>query len=136
MAEKQPKKKLVIRKKQETIREKADKSAKKLARTPRTRKLKTTVSKPVGKVGRALGKEFHPIKTSDSKVGRILGKRQSLAPSYFVQAFRELKQVTWPSKKTVFRLTFAVLLFSTVLAAVIKGMDYGFDKLFKDVIIK
>jgi preprotein translocase SecE subunit len=135
--EKKPKsKKIVIKKKRETVRERADKSTTKAAKAPRTRKMKTAAMKPVGRIGRGLKKEVHVFKTGDSKTGKFLGKRTSLTPMYFIEATRELKKVTWPTPKTAAKLTGAVFIFSVALATLVKGIDLAFDKLFKDVILK
>lgn len=129
-------KKLVVRKKRETVRERADKSTKNASKTPRTRKLKSAAMRPVGSVRSVLSKEYAPIKTSSSKVGKFLGKRSRITPMYFIEAFAELRQVTWPTKRTAAKLTLAVFLFSVGLASLVKALDYGFDWLFKDVILK
>jgi preprotein translocase SecE subunit len=129
-------KKIVVKKKRETVRERADKSTTKAGKAPRTRKLQTAAMKPVNKVGSVLKKEYTPFKTSNSKAGKFLGRRTSLTPMYFVEAFEELKKVTWPTRKTAAKLTLAVFLFSVTLATLIRAIDYGFDKLFKDVILK
>ena len=135
--EKKPKtKKIVVKKKRETVRERADKSTTKASKAPRTRKLQTIAMKPVNKVGTVLKKEYTPFKTSDSKTGKFLGRRTSLTPMYFVESFRELKKVTWPTRKTAAKLTMAVFLFSVSLATLVRAIDYGFDRLFKDVILK
>lgn len=129
-------KKIVVKKRRETVRERADKSAKKAGSTPRIRKFASAGAKPVSKVGHALRKEYTPFKTGNSKVGRALGRKSRLTPMYFILAFRELRQVTWPSRKTALKLTLAVFLFSAGLMFLILGIDRGFDKLFKDVILK
>lgn len=134
--DKSKKRKLVVARKRETVRERANKSSKKDSRTPRTRKLKASVMRPVNKAGSLLTKEFTPLKTGESKVGRVLGKKRSFAPSYFVLSFKELLKVTWPTKKTAAKLTFAVIIFSVFMATAVKLLDLGFDKLFKDVILK
>lgn len=59
-----------------------------------------------------------------------------IVPSYFKNSWKELKQVTWPSTRDTFRLTFVVLLFSLVFGGLIAGVDYGLDKLFKAIILK
>jgi len=129
-------KKLVVKKRRETVRERADKSTKKADKTPRIRKITASASKTGDKLSSALTKHYEPIKTGDSKVGTFLGKTRRTTPSYFVESFRELKQVTWPSRKTVAKLTIAVFLFSFFMATMVKLLDYGFDKLFKNVILK
>lgn len=129
-------KKLVVKRKRETVRERAEKTTKKASRQPRTRKIASSAVKPVQKVGKALNKEFHPIKQGDSGARKVLTKKAPLMPRYFVNSFRELKLVTWPSRKTAAKLTLAVILFSIFTAALVRAMDYGYDKLFKDVILK
>jgi preprotein translocase SecE subunit len=125
-----------IGKKRETIRERADKSAARSARAPRTRKFASAVGRPVGKVRSALKKEYTPLKTGDSKVGKFLGRRSRFTPMYFIDSVREMRKVSWPSRRQVASLTLAVFMFSFFLSAIIKAMDYGFDKLFKNVILK
>lgn len=134
--DKSKKRKLVIKRKRETVRERADKSSKKNDKTLRTRKFATSAIKPVTKAGKLLRREYTPIKTGNSKIGKRLGKRGSLAPSYFVLSYRELGKVTWPNRKTAAKLTLAVALFSVFLAVMIMFLDLGFDRLFKDVILK
>ena len=129
-------KKLVVKKKRETVRERADKSTKKAGKTPRIRKFATSAGKTSGKVRSALRKQYTPIKTGESKVGSYLGQSRRVTPMYFVDSFRELRKVTWPSRKTVAKLTLAVFLFSFFMATMVKLLDYGFDKLFKNVILK
>jgi len=65
---------------------------------------------------------------------RILG--YILAPPYFRNAWRELKQVTWPTGKQSRQLTFAVIVFSLVFGIIVATTDYGLDKLFRKVILK
>jgi preprotein translocase SecE subunit len=57
-------------------------------------------------------------------------------PPYFRHSFRELKLVTWPDFRQSWRLTFAVLAFAAVFGAAIAGLDFGLDKLFKEVLLK
>jgi preprotein translocase SecE subunit len=63
-------------------------------------------------------------------IGRILGL------GYIRGSIRELKQVTWPTRHEGFRLTSAVISFSVVFALVLAGVDYGLDKLFKQLLLK
>ena len=134
--DKSKKKKLVVVRKRETVRERADKGTRKSDRIPRTKRIASTAIKPVTKARKLLRKEFTPIKTGNSKIGKALGKKRSITPSYFVLSYRELRKVTWPSRKTAAKLTLAVALFSVFLATMVKLLDLGFDKLFKDVILK
>lgn len=63
-------------------------------------------------------------------IGRILGFR------FVRDSWRELKQVTWPSWRESRRLTAAVILFSIVFGALIALVDFGLDKLFKQLFVK
>lgn len=54
---------------------------------------------------------------------------------YFEGAWRELKQVRWPDRKASWSLTLAVILFSLFFSAVILGLDYVFNELFRKVIL-
>jgi preprotein translocase SecE subunit len=57
-------------------------------------------------------------------------------PPYFRNSFKELKLVTWPGKRQSIRLTYAVLGFSIVFGLAIAIVDYGLDKLSKQVLLK
>ena len=63
-------------------------------------------------------------------IGRILGL------SYLHGSWQELRQVTWPTKREGRRLTTAVIIFSVIFGALIAVVDYGLDKLFKQVLLK
>jgi preprotein translocase subunit SecE len=63
-------------------------------------------------------------------VGRILGL------SYLRSSWQELRQVTWPTRREGFRLTSAVIIFSVIFGALIAIVDYGLDKLFRQVLLK
>lgn len=63
-------------------------------------------------------------------IGRLLGF------SFIRSSWKELKQVTWPSAREGRRLTTAVIIFSVVFGALIAIVDYGLDKLFKQLLVK
>ncbi len=54
---------------------------------------------------------------------------------YFTGAWRELRQVRWPDRPATWGLTFAVILFSLFFAVMILGLDYGFNELFRKVLL-
>jgi preprotein translocase SecE subunit len=68
------------------------------------------------------------------RVVRIVGR--IVLPRYFRRSFRELRQVTWPNRRQSWKLTYAVIIFSLIFGALVAGVDYGLDKLFKELIIK
>ncbi len=69
----------------------------------------------------------------DSRIKRI-GRR--IVPKYFRESWRELKEVTWPDRRQTVKLTFAVIAFATVFGIAIAIVDYGLDKLFREVLLK
>ena len=130
-AEKRPKRRL---RNVETMREralKAQEEASKPVRPSRLRSTAGTVTKPVRGVGKVF--RYQPFKFI-GKVLRFLGR--ILLPRYFRNSWRELRLVTWPTRTQTRQLTFAVLLFAVVFGAVVALVDYGLDKLFKQVLLK
>lgn len=76
-------------------------------------------------------------------VGRLLNKVKIfriigfiLWPPYFRNSWRELRQVTWPNGKQSRQLTLAVILFATIFGLLIALLDFGLDKIFKQVLLK
>jgi preprotein translocase SecE subunit len=63
-------------------------------------------------------------------IGRMLGF------GYLRSSWQELKQVTWPTHREGRRLTTAVIIFSIIFGALIAVVDYGLDKLFRQVLLK
>ena len=63
-------------------------------------------------------------------IGRMLGFR------YIRDSAQELRNVTWPSFRESMRLTGAVILFSVIFGALIAVVDYGLDKVFRQILLK
>jgi preprotein translocase SecE subunit len=59
-----------------------------------------------------------------------------LVPKYFVNSWRELRQVTWPGRKETWRLTVAVFVFAIIFGTLVAIVDKGLDEIFKKVILK
>jgi preprotein translocase SecE subunit len=59
-----------------------------------------------------------------------------LIPRYFRSAFHELRLTTWPTRKQSRQLTLAVVIFSVVFGIFVSLLDYGLDKLFKEILVK
>jgi preprotein translocase SecE subunit len=83
---------------------------------------------PLKQIGRSLRWFFtrRPMKF----LGRMLGF------GYIISSFREVKLVSWPTMRQSLRLTQAVIIFSVIFGALIAGVDYGLDKIFKQIILK
>ena len=54
---------------------------------------------------------------------------------YFKEVIRELKKVSWPSRKQTVNKTMLVIVISLLLAVYLGGLDFMFQKL-AEVIIK
>ena len=55
---------------------------------------------------------------------------------YFRNSWKELRQVTWPTGKQSRQLTAAVIVFATVFGLLVALLDFGLDKIFKQVLLK
>lgn len=85
-------------------------------------------------IGRKLSFVLRPFKTKPFRfIGRVLGK--ILFVSYFKASYKELKQVTWPSRRQTIQLTFAVFIFAFSIGVVIAVLDYGLNKLFEFILL-
>lgn len=51
-------------------------------------------------------------------------------------SWKELRQVTWPGRKETAQLTIAVSIFAIGFGFLVAIIDYGFSKLFEEVILK
>lgn len=54
--------------------------------------------------------------------------------NYFVGAWRELRQVHWTNRRSTWKLTLAVLLFSLFFIAIVLICDYFFNNLMQALI--
>lgn len=123
----------------ESFRERAIKtsaSRKHKSRLSFVGKLIKPVFRPIIKASAKATKRLAKVRffRSLKKPLRIIGK--ILLVPYFVQSFHELKQVTWPSWKQGWRLTYAVLSFAIVFGASIAGLDWVLSRIFKEILIK
>ena len=80
-------------------------------------------------VGRLLAVIFRPLKP-------LLRPLRLLVPTYFINSWREVRQVSWPNRRETWRLTLAVFIFAIVFGAIVAAVDKGLDELFKKVILK
>lgn len=68
------------------------------------------------------------------KPARIIGL--IIVPRYVRNSWKELKLVTWPSFKTSRKLTYAVIIFAIVFGVVVAAVDFVFNKLFKNILLR
>jgi len=139
MAEKQSKEAKRRVRNPETFRERAIKAAETGETTTRQRRIKSYVATKTRTAVQPLAgptkkfASFKPVRKT-GKVLRFLGK--ILFISYIINSWRELRLVQWPGWKESRRLTYAVLSFAIVFGASIATVDYGLDKLFKNILLK
>lgn len=128
-------------KKTETVRQRVERSSTDAPKTRRVRKTAGIISKPlkaVGKVVVFILRPFSflliPFKTKPARlIGRVLAN--VLLFRFFRDAWKELRQVQWPTARETVRLTTAVFIFSLVFGTIVAITDYGLDKVFKKVFI-
>lgn len=124
-----------IRKSVPTKREQAE-MAREQAEKPKSKRLRkaaTKVTSPLKKARLPRNKATKPIYRVGSVVKKVLRK---LVPSYFVNSWREVRQVSWPTRKETWRLTLAVFIFSVIFGLAVYGVDKVLDLIFKKVILK
>jgi preprotein translocase SecE subunit len=118
-----------LREQAETARTKAE-----------TEKKPGRIKKASAKTGAALRKTRvtrNPITKLIARIGRLILKiLRWIIPNYFIDSWREVKLVTWPSRRETWRLTSAVFIFAIVFGAMVSGVDKVLDILFKKVILK
>lgn len=133
-------KRRVVKKAPETIREKRAKAADTAPKKRRVRAAAAKAKKPVGTAGKTVAKAFRPfsflLKPFKTKPARFVGRilKKILLIEYFKNSWKELRMVTWPDRRKTAQLTLAVFIFAGVLALFITTLDYGLDKVFKQLL--
>lgn len=115
---------------------------KKPASSDETLRPESKVAKAINKAaGKAEKIGSVEVATPTPKKG-LLGKRvDPLKPikwffKYIKDSYRELKKVSWPDRKTAWKLTGTVFLFSIVMAIFLFGLDSAFSKMFEKLFLK
>jgi len=119
--------------KKSTMRESSAKSRAKADKPKRVRKAASIAKKPISSVSNALKKEYHLVKPKEKPT--FFTKSRTLTPGYFRSALKELRQVTFPGRKETWRLVLAVFMFALVMGITIAVLDYGLEKLLREVIL-
>ena len=120
-----------VRERNEKVALKAEAKASKVKKRP-VRAVARTVAKPFKAPARIAAKPFklRPVRFVFRWLGRILW------PRYFRNSFRELRQVTWPSRRETWKLTFAVLTFAVVFGFLVTITDFGLDKVIRRIVLR
>lgn len=100
------------------------------------KKAKDTEQKKPSLLKRTLSKRVDVAK-GNKTLGRDVKAPKWLKAigGYFKGSWQELRQVRWPTRRATWGLTTAVIMFTVILTAFILGLDYGFEQLFKQVIL-
>ena len=87
-------------------------------------------------IGNGLKKVTAPVR--NTTVRKFLRRTVLRSPfrGYFISSFRELKKVEWPKRKTAWKLTFTVILFSAIFALITTGLDFGFERVAREIFLK
>ncbi len=123
-----------VAKKTETVRERAERASE---TDPKPRRLHATagkLGKPIKAVHR-LGKKEYYLPMPGNRAGRFLNKRRSFVPGFLRNAWAELRLVTWPNRRETLKLTVAVFSFAIAFGLIIAVVDFGLDKLFKQLLV-
>ncbi len=124
------------KKKSTTMREKVEDSQ--IEKPSKSRKIKQTagkVKKPFTSAKSIAKKEYY-IPMPDNKAGKFLNKKRSFIPKYFKESWRELKMVQWPNRKETTKSTIAVIVFAVVFGLLITVVDFGLDKIFRELLLR
>lgn len=132
MAEEKSRKRLI---KQESMREKSAKAATRSAKPRRLKSTASAIRRPLSAARRIAKKEYYVVKPRESGFKGFLTKKRRWTPGYFRSAFKELRQVTWPSRRESWKLVVSVFLFSIIFGSLIAVVDFGLDKLFKQAFL-
>lgn len=127
------KKKRVV-KKAESVRDRAKKAD--IPKKPgKAKRVVSAAGKPIKSASQVGRKEYHLIKLPENKLGKFLSKRVHFMPSYLRNAWNEIKQVEWPNARETTKLTAAVLTFAIIFGAIVYVLDFGLNKLFREILL-
>jgi preprotein translocase SecE subunit len=115
-----------------TVRERAEQSAQKTAAENANPKRSIRKSRSDEDVATKT-KKSGPLRTIFSPLTWILSH---IIPRYFKTAYAELRLTTWPNRKQSRQLTTAVVLFAIIFGIFVSVLDYGLNKLFKELFVK
>jgi preprotein translocase SecE subunit len=119
----------------DTFRDRALKAAESSAKPSRAKTVRTSIAKPFKPGAESFSKT--PVWRVIKRILKILKRILTfLIPPYIRHSSEELKLVTWPSWKQSRQLTYAVLVFAVVFGTTIALVDFGLDKLFKNILLK
>jgi preprotein translocase subunit SecE len=127
-------KKLRLKKSSQSVRSRVEDATTGKGLKPK-RRIRSAGVRGVKKIVSASKKHYY-LPMPSTPLGEKLNKPRTLSPSYFRNAWKELKNVSWPGRRETWKLTFSVFIFAMVFGIVVALVDYGFETLFRKVIFK
>jgi preprotein translocase SecE subunit len=119
-----------------TMREQAETARAKSEESEKPKRVRKTFSK-AGSTLKKTRLTHNPVVKFLARIGRFILKiLRWLVPKYFVNSWREVRLVTWPSRIETWRLTMAVFVFAIIFGAMVAGVDKVLDIIFKKVVLK
>ena len=73
---------------------------------------------------------------AQAEAARKRGFFDRLVPGYVRDIINELKKVSWPTREETTRLTIAVIFVAATIGAMLGGVDYGFNWLVENTILR
>ncbi|HET7528877.1 MAG TPA: preprotein translocase subunit SecE [Candidatus Saccharimonadales bacterium] len=124
-----------VRKSAPTVRERVEEASARQSE-PRKSRAKTAAAKAASPVRKLRLTDRAAIKKIAPPFRFLKKILKWLVPRYFVNSWREIRQVQWPNRRETWRLTLAVFIFAAVFGALVAGVDKGLDEVFKKVVLK
>ena len=121
-------------KKTETIRQRSERASEAPVKGRRLKSTAGAAAKPF-RAAHRVGKKEYYLPLPDNRVGRFLNKRRRLMPSYFREAWAEVRKVEWPTGRNTVRLTLAVFIFAGIFILLTTVVDFGLDKAFRAIFL-
>jgi preprotein translocase SecE subunit len=131
----QPRRRPRVRKSPPTVRELAE-SARSKAEAEKPRRARRVAAKSAAPIKKLRLGEKAPVRAVIKPLRVVKKYLAWLVPKYFVNSWRELRQVHWPNRRETWRLTLAVFVFAIIFGAMVAGVDKGLDALFKKLVLK
>ena len=99
-------------------------------------KFLSAISIPFVAIGRMLKKATAPIRANKTWIKARKTFLKSPFKGYFRESWVELKKVQWPDRKTSWKLTATVIVFSVTFSVFTTVIDVAFEKLAKNIFLK
>lgn len=118
-----------------SLRERAASAARVHQPKRRVRTAASAAGKPLKRALELGRRQYHIIEPRESGLAATLTKPRSGFPRYFFNSWVELRQVSWPNRRTTWKLVFAVFAFAIVFGLAIALVDFVLELIFKRAVL-